>query len=194
MHCSGGCLCACGVISGVRPSGSLQRLIMLQVCGGSCSSLRGCNRAPPWWVQSPCWAVVRPGRPCCCSRTGSGLASPLRQARPPWRLLPISQGWGGHGLVSAGVHIMNHRNWRALPGSTTIPIRHAYRHKTLWKDVWSTRLCNACCWGLRRVRVESGPSSRRRMWPKPIYGLHEHKPRNRFSFTRIRSENARLGS
>ena len=30
---------------------------MLEVCGGSCSSLRGCNCAPPWWVRILCWAV-----------------------------------------------------------------------------------------------------------------------------------------
>ena len=49
--------CGCGVVRGVRPLCRRRRLIVMQVCGGSCSSLRGCNRAPALWVRIPCWAM-----------------------------------------------------------------------------------------------------------------------------------------
>ena len=45
-----------------RPSCSRKRFIMLPERGGSCSSLRGCNRASPSWVRIPCWAVRARGQ------------------------------------------------------------------------------------------------------------------------------------
>ena len=141
MHCGGGCLCVCGDMRGARPSRSQKWLNMLQVCGGSCSSLRGCGGAlvgADALLGSGC-----AGRPCCCSTNVQMIRRRPRTARQPARFASTSG-----------------RCWQALRagGSAMQPTRKTgsvlargpvqWSHSRSWQGVFS----NACSPQGRGVR------------------------------------------